>query len=152
MQVKPERLGMTEATVRVIQELECPTNHKKSALPLHNVHRRFLPELSKLSAPSDKKLRKEETNRFRTLSKAKVQFLNALKKSLKNPPKLVMPGANGQYAIDIDVRATQVRCILLQTQEDVTDRPMGYWLRKLSDSQRQLVTTHKECLAVVCAI
>lgn len=54
--------------------------------------------------------------------------------------------------MDTDARDRQVGCLLLQKQKDCTDQPIGYWSLRLSKPEKNLDTTHQECLAVVCAV
>lgn len=74
----------------------------------------------------NKKLHKEEPRTFPTLTKDEVQSVDVLQNTLMNLPIIVLPPANGQYTIYTDACDKQVGYVLLHTQEDVTDRPIGY--------------------------
>ena len=65
---------------------------------------------------------------------------------------LALPRRDGHLTLDTDACARQLGCVLLQTQPDGTDRPLGYWSRSLSSAERNYDTTERECLAVVWSV
>lgn len=78
--------------------------------------------------------------------------METLKSLLINPPILALARTDGHFTIDTDACDTQIGCVLLQRPPDDTNRPIGYWSRTLSDPEKKLSTTHRECLAVVWAV
>lgn len=66
------------------------------------------------------------------------------KNALTTPLKHLLSRANGQYSIDTNACDAQVECVLRQTQDDGTDRPVGYSSQALSDRERKLPITHKK--------
>lgn len=139
-----------EAKTRSVQEIQYSTTRTgaRSFLGLCSVYHRFVPGFSKMAAALNKKLRKEELEKFSTLTKAKIHSVNALENAPTNLPMLFLQRANGQYTIHTDASDTQVGCVLLQTQEDGTDTPIGYLSQTQSDLERKRVTTDKKSLAV----
>lgn len=86
------------------------------------------------------------------LTKAELLSAYALKNAVTNPPIHVFPRGNGLYTIEIDACDTQVGCILLQAQKSGAEKRFGYWSGRLSASERQPATTHKESVALLWAI
>ena len=49
----------------------------------------------------------------------------------------------------MDAYEPQLGCILLQKDPNKAERPVGYFSRVLSDTERAFNTTERECLAIV---
>lgn len=73
-------------------------------------------------------------------------------RKLISTPVITLTKRNGQFTLDTDACNRRVGCVLPENQEDRTDRPIGYWLRTLSESQKSLDSTLLEFLAAVLAV
>lgn len=69
-----------------------------------------------------------------------------------SPAVLVLPRTKGQYTLEFSAGDKQIGCVILQKQEDGSNRPAGYWIRTLNDKKPKLAKTHRECLAVLSAV
>lgn len=88
----------------------------RSFLGLGNVYRRFLSVFPKIAAPSKKKLKKGEPNKF-VLEKQVQQAMAEVKNQLMIPLVLALRQLKGQYTVDTDASDTQVGCVLLQEKK-----------------------------------
>ena len=66
-----------------------------------------------------------------------------------NAPILRLPKIDLPFSIDTDACDYQIGAALMQTYEDGTRHPVGYWSRSLNPVEQNYSTTEKECLAVV---
>lgn len=80
------------------------------------------------------------------------QAVDGLEKILTNPPILGLPQATGHYTLNADTCDTQVGCVLLQQKLEGTDRQIDVWSITLSETAKNIATTHEDCLAVVWAV
>ena len=152
--VRPGELLVAPKSCEAVAEFEPPRTQTelRSFLGLCNVYRRFVKDFAKIAAPLNDKLRKGEPARFHTLNQAESDAFAELKERLTSPPVLALPRRDGHLTLDTDACARQLGCVLLQTQPDGTDRPLGYWSRSLSSAERNYDTTERECLAVVWSV
>jgi hypothetical protein len=88
----------------------------------------------------------------RPLYSEQVTAFDTILGALLNPPILAVPRFEGAFTLDIDASNHQLGYCLLQSQPDGSQRPVGYWSRRLTSAKKNYSTTEKECLAIVCAI
>ena len=62
-------------------------------------------------------------------------------------PRLGLP-----YSIYTDASKGQIGCALYQTDEEGIRKPIGFWSRTLTSSERNYSTPEQECLAVIYAV
>lgn len=152
--IQPRKLEIAETTTKAIRELQDPKiqTEVRSFLELGNVFRRFVPKFSKLTAPLNKKLRKDPPKSLLELTIQEKQWVDDLNETLTNPPILALAWATSHYTLKTDAYDTQLGCVLLQQQPDRPEKPIDYWPRIRTDTENELVTTHKEWLVVIWAV
>lgn len=74
------------------------------------------------------------------------------KEALMRPLVLFSPRTESQYTLDTEANEKQIRCVLLQEQEDSGNRPAGCWSRTLNDEEQKLATKNREWLAVIWTV
>ena len=149
--VSPGKLAVAQKTTEAVAKFKLPETqtHIKSFLGLCNVYRRFVPNFARVSAPLNSMLKKGEPVKLPPLNEAQLASYNALKQALISPPILRLPKKDLPYSVDTDACGHQVGVVLLQTYEDGTRHPIGYWSRTLNAAEKNYSTTERECLAVV---
>lgn len=148
------RIEIRTATTDAFGQLKNPTTQTeiRSFLGLCNIFRRFVPYLSKVAAPLNKKLCKDQLKSFPSLAVEEKQAVECLKDLLSNPPTHALPRATAHYTVDTNACDIQIGCVLLQKPRGGRDRSIGNWSRTPDEPQKKLETTHKESLAVVWAV
>ena len=151
--ISPGKLEVAKKCQEAIKKAIPPTNvtELRSFLGLCNVYRRFVASFARVAAPLTAKLQKDRPFNFGPLNKEETEAYERLRDSMISPPVLALPTAGKPYVLDTDACDYQVGCVLLQEQDDGTNRPVGYWSRSLSKAEKNYSTTEKECLAIVWA-
>lgn len=149
--IRPGCLEIGNTMTSTIGELNKQTNQAeiRSFLGLFSVFRRFMPDFCRVAAPFNKKLCKEQTVQFQTLTEAKETEVKQLNFLLTNLPNVDLPRADRHLTIDIDACESHLVWVLLQQQQDGRMRQLGYLWRILAEAEKKLATTSKEYLAVV---
>jgi RNase H-like domain found in reverse transcriptase/Reverse transcriptase (RNA-dependent DNA polymerase) len=152
--IRPGKLSVAEKKTATLKNTEHrkPQTELRSFLGLSNVYRRFVRGFAKIAAPLKLLLRKGETPQLGPLSYEQVNSFDTLRDALLNPPTLALPRIEGAFTLDTDASDHQLRCCLLQSQPNGSQRPVGYWSRGLTSAEKNYSTTEKECLAIVWAI
>ncbi len=92
------------------------------------------------------------------LTKAQVKFhwtgefqqaFERLKSSLISPPILVKARLDQPFIVTTDASNSHVGGVLNQIQDDNTNKPIGYFSKKLSPCETRYSVTDKEALAVI---
>lgn len=77
--------------------------------------------------------------------------LGKLKSLLTSPPILANPEFGTQFIVESDASAHAVGAVLMQVQ-DGRKRPIAFYSKKLSVTQKKYSATERECLGVILAI
>lgn len=128
--VRPGRLEATRHAADTIRKFETPSTVSglRPIIGLCNVLRRFFPNFAKIASPLSRGLKKTLAKDIGPLEKHELQALDSLKENLESLAVRSMPKQNRQYILDTDACDKQVRCVLLQGQENrKTRRPTEYW-------------------------
>jgi len=152
-EIKPGRLGMTDAHTRALREAHFLTTgtRVRSFLGMCNVFRRFVANFAQMTGP------------LTYLMKSTAPFLvpptTPLQKHNCDRPKearstltvVALPRRGRKYVLDVDARGTQVGAALRQEEDDGQLQPVAYIQRRLTTNDVPYGATEKECLAVVWA-
>ena len=151
--VRPGLLEVATKNTAAIDGFEEPKTqtHLRSFLGVCNVYRRFVPNFAQVSAPLNELLKKGAPVELPPLNEHQRRSFNLLKQALKEPPILRLPRPSLPYSVDTDASDYQIGCALLQTHEDGSRYPIGFWSRSLIQAERNYSVSEKECLAVVWA-
>lgn len=109
----------------------------------------FAPSFAGLAVPLNNKLREGRTKQFAPPDEKESAVVASLQKALTDSPSPGLPRSEGMYTFDSDGCGKQIRCVLLQEQEEGINHPFGYWSQTLNYKKEKLSTTHMERLAVV---
>lgn len=152
--IRPRRLEIALHTTDAISGLKTPTNltELRSFLGLCNVFRRFAPNFTFLAAPLNMKLKINQPATLGPLNEEEVKSMASLMIALIFPSLLALPNRTGHITLDTDACNVQVGCLLLQQQPNETTKPIGYWSRSLTETERKYDTTQHECLEIVWSI
>ena len=151
--ITPGKLGVAQKTVDAVKYFKLPETqtHIKSFLGLCNVYRRFVPNFARVAKPLNNLLKKGNPSKLQPLNEEEINAFNTLKNALISPPILKLPRKNLPYSLDTDACGYQIGVALMQTYEDNTRHPIGYWSRSLNKAEQNYTVTEQECLAVVWA-
>ncbi len=109
-------------------------------------YRKHIPNFSKIAAP------------LHNLTKENVEFLwtqecqnsfETLKSTLTTAPVLVKADVNQPFLVTTDASSTHVGGVLSQVQPDDSNKPIGYFSKKLSPTEARYSATDREALRVV---
>lgn len=124
----------------------------RSFLGMCNVYRRFVKDYAKVARPLLALTSSKIPDPLPPFTGEQMEAFKDLKDRLTHTPILALPRPTGHYIVDTDASATQVGCVLLQEQEDRAYKPVRYWSRVLTSSERNYSTTERKCLAVIWAL
>ena len=116
-----------------------------------NYYRRFIPDFTKKSAPLNELLLKHNPDKFE-LNDTQLEAFKTLIDEILSPQVLALPQKGLQYSVDTDASIYGVGCALFQIHENGVRRPIGFWSRTLTQSERNYSATERECLAAVFAV
>ncbi len=91
-------------------------------------YRKHIPEFAKISLPLYELTRKDVE--FKWTESCQTSF-DALKAALVQAPILVRADVSQPFIVTSDASQTHVGGVLSQIQEDGSDRPVGYFSKKL---------------------
>ncbi|XP_030745261.1 uncharacterized protein K02A2.6-like [Sitophilus oryzae] len=129
--------------IKAIQNLEQPNNKKElqKLLGMINYLRRYIPNLSEISAPL-RILLKNNTDWIWTDNQTKC--LQMLKNIVSSAPVLANFDVNKEITIQTDSSQSGVGCVLLQE-----NRPVAFGSRALTDSETRFSQIEKEMNAIL---
>lgn len=152
--IRPGKLAVAEKNTDAIKMCSYPSTQTqlRSFLGMCNVYRRFVPCFARVAAPLNKLLCKGQSPQLPEATVEQRDSFETLKKALINPPILRLPQPDREYSVDTDACADQIGCALMQTSEDGTRYPVGFWSRSLLPAERNYSASERECLAVIWAV
>lgn len=117
-----------------------------------DVFQRIVPNVVRITALLNRKLRKDQQVHFEEIAKDKFSALQKMQKNLSTPPALSLSWSKGTFTLDINACRRQVGCILLQCQGRRPGKPIGFWSWSLKREECACETTHKERFGAVWAV
>ena len=140
-----------EAKVEAILGFPIPQNKKELLrfLGMAGFYRKFVPNFSTVVSP------------LTNLLKGKVKYIwsdecqqafEKLKAILANEPVLAAPDFSKPFKMAIDASDVGVGAVLLQDDEEGTERPVSYYSKKLNKYQKKYSTIEKEALSLILAL
>ena len=136
--------------VKVIQQHPTPKTKKqlKSFLGLVNYYRKYIPNVSRITEPLNRLLRKNVN--FEWCNKCSESF-DKLKELLTTAPILAFPNFDLDFQLSVDACQTSIGFILSQ-QQDGCERIIACSGRSLNSHERNYSINELEALAVVTGI
>lgn len=135
--IRPGRLETSEVTTAAVCELKHSTTETelRSFSGLCSVFHRFVPNVSKVEIPLNKKLRKDQPSLFLFRTVAEEDVGENVWKLLTNPSIIAIPRAMSQYKVGTVACDSQLGCVVKYKQEDDTSRLTGYWSTTLTNAE-----------------
>jgi hypothetical protein len=150
--ISEKGLAPQKSKVAAIVQTEPPATKKglRSFLGFVSFYRRFIPNLSNLTAPLSSLLKKEVKEPLRYTDEESSNFLK-LRNILLEDPILRLPDMSKQFVVRSDSSSNAVGGVLLQYFENIP-YPIAFASRKLTASEIKFSTVERECLALVFAV
>ena len=146
------KMSPREAKVKALLDLPRPTTKKRLQSFLGSVqyYQRYIANYAELVSPLTDLLRCK--NVFKWSEEAEKSFVD-VKRVLSNKPVLNIADFSKPFALFVDASNVAVGAVLTQFDSNTSIyKPVCYFSKKLSDSQRNYCTTDKEALALVLAV
>ena len=150
--VNKDGIHTDPSKVKAIQEVPSPTSlrHLRSFLGFTGYYRKFIDQYADTAAPLFSSL-KQKKKKFIWTDKDEEAF-QSLKTKLATYTSLSYPDWCKQFILDTDCSGIAMGAVLAQLDDENNEKPIAFFSKKLSDSQRKYSITKQEMLALVCAI
>lgn len=144
-------LAIDSTKIQPILDYATPKTPKdiRRFIGMVSFYKQFVEKFSDLTAPITDLLKKGKGKLVWT-QEAEEAFLK-IKSTLTSPKVLANPDFTIPFIIESDASDVAVGAVLVQTKEGIR-RPIAFFSRKLSASQKKYAPTEKECLGVLMAI
>jgi hypothetical protein len=138
------------AKIQAVREWATPScqTELRTFLGFAGYYRRFCPDYATVAKPLNRLTAKGAT--FTWTEEEETAF-QKLREFLLNAPVLAYPDPNKQYILDTDASLDGVGAVLSQIQNG-EERPIAFYSKTLSSSERNYCTTRRELLGVVMAV
>lgn len=152
--IRSSRFKKTNATTSSIKEVKNWTNQTElqSFLELCKVFSRCGPNVRRVAAIFNKKPRKVEPTQLQTLSVTRKTAAKQLTFLPTNPPLLALPKADDYLFIDTNAWNTQLECVSIPKQKDISMSPIWHGPRTMAEPEEKLPKTPKQFLAVMLPV
>lgn len=146
-----EGLSMDVSEIQPVLDYPVPKTVKdvRRLLGLAGFYQKFLSNYSEITTPITNLLKKG-AKKFTWTVEANVA-LDKLKAALVSAPVLANADFTLPFIIETDSSDLAVGAVLVQVQNGVR-KPIAYYSKKLSSTQRRYSATERECLAVLLSI
>jgi hypothetical protein len=125
----------------------------RRALGIAQFYAKFIWQFSSVVAPLSNAIRSNIREDLANLSEAQRQEMrNAAKRlveALTNAPVLALPNYAKEFVLITDASDVGIGAVLGQEGSDGNLRPVAFWSRKLSETERKYSATEREALAIV---
>lgn len=144
-------LSMDISKIQPVLEYPVPKTIKdiRRLLGLAGFYQKFIPNYSEVTSPISDLLKKNR-KKFTWTAEAD-DALTKLKTLLVTAPVLANPDFTRTFVIETDSSDLAIGAVLTQNI-DGERRPIAYFSKKLSSTQRRYSATERECLAVLLSI
>lgn len=134
--------------VEAVKKMHPPKTVKevRSYLGMCGFYRKHIPEFAKVAVPLYELTKKDVE--FKWTEECQASF-EALKTCLVQAPVLARADVSQPFIVTTDASQTHVGGVLSQIQEDGSDRPIGYFSKKLKPPESRYSTTDREALAII---
>lgn len=145
----------TTERIKAINDFKKPNNvsEMRRYLGIINFYHRFIKNASTILAPLNKYLvgaKKRDKRPIEWTAQAEETFQES-KKRLTETTLLVHPKENAKLFLNTDASNTAMGAVLEQCQEGGR-KPLGFYSKKLSDTQQRYSTYDRELLAIYSAL
>ena len=149
--ISAEGIRPSKGKTAVIESFEAPKNQKqvRAWLGLTGFFRRFIDKYANIAAPLNTLLQKDKP--FQWTNECQQAF-ETLRTKLLTAPILAFPDFTRPFELHTDASGTAIGSVLMQIQQDDSERVIAYGGRTLLKAERNYNVTELECLAVIDAI
>ena len=117
-----------------------------------NLYAEFIPISTHLKAPLyNLTIGKKGINKV-SLNVDEPAIFHRLKRALCFDPQLAHPDFSKQFVVHINASKFAVGDMLLQLSDDIIERPIVFFVKKLLSPKQNYSTFERECLALVSAV
>jgi hypothetical protein len=140
-----------QAKVEAIAKIPTPASRKElmRCLGMAGYYRKFCPNFSNVTEPLTNLLKKGQ--QFIWSDKCQEAF-QKVKTLLMSSPILIAPDFEKPFKIQVDASDLGCGAVLLQSDFQGIDRPVGYFSKKFDKHQKNYSTIEKEALALILAL
>ncbi|KAL7630558.1 UNVERIFIED_CONTAM: hypothetical protein RMT77_019250 [Armadillidium vulgare] len=137
--------------VKTLKRIKSPKDvpEIRSIMGFFNFFRNLIPDFSTIAAPINKLLKKNEKFEW---GKEQEEALGKLKELLAQEPLLQYPDYDKEFIIVTDASKQGLGAVLLQKDEEGTERPVSFASRTLTKSEKNYSITEMEALGIVFAL
>lgn len=114
-----------------------------SFLKLCIVFRIFILNLARIAALLNRKLQKDQLEKFGLVNEKELTAMAAFLDKLISSPILALSHARGHHRLDIKACSVQAACVLLQQQPNSTKGPIDNWYPSLTKAEHAYNTSEK---------
>ena len=134
--------------VEAVRKMRPPKTVKevRRYLGMCGFYRKHIPDFAKIAAPLYELTKKEVDFKWTETCQASFE---TLKISLVEAPVLARAKVSQPFIVTTDASQTHVGGVLSQIQEDGSDRPIGYFSKKLKPPESRYSATDREALAII---
>ncbi|KAI4293215.1 hypothetical protein PAPHI01_2489 [Pancytospora philotis] len=155
-QVSAQGIKPVKARIEAIVHAKLPTTRKEmqSYLGLVNYCRKFIPNLSTISAPLYALTKTSCTEEEFAMQVVEAEAQQAFKRIVEEMSKervLALPRREGLFILTTDASELGVGAVLSQIQEE-EERPIAFYSALHSGAEQRYSTTEQELLAIVSAV
>lgn len=144
-------LSITESKLEAVRALKAPTNvnELRGVLGFVNFLKRFVPDMSTITAPINKLLKNDEIFRW---GKEEQASFDELKRLLSKSSTLGYYDADDRTEVIADASPVGLGAVLVQFDKDNSPRIICYASKSLSAVERRYAQLEKEALALVWSV
>lgn len=144
-------LAIDSSKVRSVLDYAVPKTPRdvRRFIGMVSFYKQFISRFSDLTAPITDLLKKDKGKLI--WNKEADEAFWRIKSILTSPNILANPDFNEPFIIESDASDVAVGAVLIQVQGGIR-RPIAFFSKKLSASQKKYAPTEKECLGVILAI
>ena len=152
--VNKDGIHTDPAKVKAIKEAKTPTciQELRSFLGLTGYYRKFVAKYAEIAVPLFELLKKKSRKKQFPWDDKCEQAFQMLKDSLAAFTTLSYPDWDIPFILDSDCSGEAMGAVLAQHDSDGDEKPIAFFSKKLSDSQKKYPVTKQEMLALVSAI
>ncbi len=150
--VSEDGIATDESKISAVVTWPTPENltETRSWLGFTSYYRRFIKGYAEIAKPL---YRLTEKNAPFSWTPQCNEAFKKLKEALITAPVLAYPSSNGSYILDCDASNIGLGAVLSVKQDgDDVERPVAYYSKTLTKSERRYCVTRRELLAIVASI
>ena len=141
--LRPGKLKISKTRIAALEiaEPQRDPSELRSFLGLCNVCRRLIPQFAETAAPLEVLFEKGAPVKLARFRRLEMEAFASLISAATTAPILALRWNGPPYSIAIDASASMVGAALFQRHEDGQRHPVGYFLRSLTNAEKNYSTS-----------